>query len=70
MHVNFITVIKLTELGGVKTMNSYNVIIFTIKMQCFLAYQSHHIYEFSTNLNWWTCKFGKDVKVGCSKGCV
>lgn len=29
MHVNFITVIKLTELGGVKTMNSYNVIIFT-----------------------------------------
>lgn len=29
MHVNFITVIKLTELGGVKTMNSYKVIIFT-----------------------------------------
>lgn len=35
MYVNFIIVIKLIELGGVKIMNFYNVIIF-IKCSVFL----------------------------------
>lgn len=45
-----ITLIELTELRGVKTMNSYNVIIFT-KCSVFLHIKVTIFCEFSTNLN-------------------